>query len=111
MDERTGQTLSPDLRRLGEDQRVAEVADDRRIGSRATGHGYGCPELTAALMMHVRGGMSKDNSRGPEDIIVSEIIRELPTEVSVRDYGLLQKRDSQENVMMAHCAFWFYAET
>ena len=42
---------------------------------------YGMPEIAAGLVMHARSCMSKDKALGLEDIIVSEMVTELPTQI------------------------------
>ena len=54
------------------------MADCTRTGTQATRNCCDGPEITADLMMHAGSCMSKDKAHGPEDIIVSEIIRESP---------------------------------
>ena len=46
-------------------------------------------EITVDLVFRARGNMQPDNANCPEDIIVTEMLKELPIETALRDHKMV----------------------
>ena len=67
-----------------DDQRPTKcrgVAEKRSDGTEATRRGCACPGLTSDLVIRARSGMSRDKAAGLENIIVTDMVQRLSTEV------------------------------